>query len=100
MLNDVSCVLLKTNSLLCFDENLKNVFNIKNNKLLVVERVITQGLFTVEYTPLVNVFNKKVNEYYAYVILPHAINMELEEFVKLAKQKSFRFAFYNKFFEQ
>lgn len=83
-----------------FDENLQNVFNITNNKLLVVEKVIRQGLFYIEYIPLINVNNKKVNEYYASVVLPHAINMDLSEFVKLAKQRSFRLDFYTKIFEK
>ena len=82
-----------------FDENLQKVVNITNNKYSVVEKVITQGLFSLEYQPLINVSDKTVEEYFVDIILPHAINMQLNEFLSLAKQKSFRVAFYSKTFE-
>lgn len=82
-----------------FDENLQKDVNITNNKLSVVEKVITQGLFSLDYQPLINVHSKRVSEYYVSVMLPHAINMQFGEFMTLAKQRSFRLAFYTKVFE-
>ena len=83
-----------------FDEHLRNAMNIANNKLMIIEKVVNDALFSLEYTPIINVKNKKVNEYYVNIKLPHAINMELSEFLQIAKKRTFRTAFYQKIFSK
>ena len=91
---------LSTDRLQQFDEHLKNAMNIANNKLILIEKVVNDGLFSLQYTPIVNVKNKKVSEYYVSIKLPHAINMELSEFLQIAKKRTFRSAFYQKIFNK
>lgn len=82
-----------------FDEHLKVEFNLKNNKLLAVEKVVTETLFSVNYIPIINIDDKTVSSYYVQIGLPHALNMSVNEFKELVKERYFRVTFYNKIFE-
>lgn len=77
-----------------FDDHLKNAYNLMNNKLLAVEKVITQKLFSVLYEPIINTKNKSVSGYYIKIVLPQALNMDFNEFISLTKQRFFRVPFY------
>lgn len=81
-----------------FDDHLKNAYNLMNNKLLAVEKVITQKLFSVLYEPIINTKNKAVSGYYIKIILPQALHMNFNEFMSLVKQRFFRTAFYQSIF--
>ena len=82
-----------------FDSNLKTVFNLKNNKLLAVEKVVTETLFSVNYIPIINTDNKTVSSYYVKIGLPHALNMSVNEFKELVKERYFITTLYHKFFK-
>ncbi len=83
-----------------FDENLQNVHTVLNNKLLAVEKVVTQNLFSLNLVPIIKTKSKFVSGYYVSITLPHSLNMDLTEFMNLIKQRSFRFRFYTQVFEQ
>lgn len=82
-----------------FDEHLKVEFNLKNNKLLAVEKVVTETLFSVNYIPIINIDDKTVSSFYVQIGLPHALNMSVNEFKELVKERYFRVTLYNKIFE-
>ena len=81
-----------------FDEHLKVGFNLKNNKLLAVEKVVTETLFSVNYIPIINMDDKTVSSYYVQIGLPHALNMSVTEFKELVKERYFRVTLYSKIF--
>ena len=81
-----------------FDDHLKLVSNLKNNKLLAVEKVVTQTLFSVNYIPIINTDDKVVSGYYVQIGLPHALNMSIEEFKELVRERYFRFTLFSKIF--
>lgn len=83
-----------------FDEHIQSIHNVMNNKLLAVEKVITQDLFSVKYIPILSMKNKTVCGYEVKVELPHALNMDIVEFMGFAKQRSFRVTFFSKIFKQ
>ena len=82
------------------DEHIQNIHTVMNNKLLAVEKVITQDLFTLKYVPILDTKNKTVCGYEVKVSLPHALNMDISEFMSFAKQRSFRVTFFNKVLQQ
>ena len=82
-----------------FDEHIQNVNTEHNNKLLAVERVITQNQFSVVYEPIIKVKTKTVSGYSVKIELPSYLNMTLEEFLNFAKQRSYRVNFFYKIFE-
>lgn len=81
-----------------FDNNLKVEFNLKNNKLLAVEKVVTETLFSVNYIPIIDTETKTVSSYYVKIGLPHALNMSVNEFKELVKERYFRATLYSKIF--
>lgn len=83
-----------------FDDHLKNAYNVMNNKLLAVEKVIVENLFSIVYEPIINTKSKTVSGYYIKVILPQALNMNFNEFMALVKQRFFRVPFYTKIFQK
>ncbi len=83
-----------------FDDNLQNVHTVLNNKLLAVEKVVTQNLFSLDLVPIIKTISKTVSGYYVSIHLPHSLNMDLSEFMNLIQQRSFRFRFYTQVFEQ
>ena len=83
-----------------FDEHIQNIHTVMNNKLLAVEKVITQNLFGLKYIPIISTYTKSICGYEVKVVLPHALNMDIVEFMSFAKQRSFRVTFFNKVFEQ
>ena len=82
-----------------FDENLRSINEVNNNKLLAVEKVITQLLFSINYIPIIKTSDKEVSGYTVKLGLPHALKMEEEEFMNLVRQRYFRVAFYSKMFD-
>ena len=83
-----------------FDEHIQSIHNVMNNKLLAVEKVITQNLFAIRYVPILSSKNKTVCGYEVKVDLPHALNMDIVEFMSFAKQRSFRVTFFYKVFDR
>lgn len=83
-----------------FDEHIQNVNTEHNNKLLAVEKVITQNQFKVVYEPIIKVKTKTVSGYSVKIELPSYLNMNLEEFLNFAKQRSYRANFFYRVFEQ
>ena len=82
-----------------YDDDLKEKATIKDNKLLVAEKVVTEGLFSLNYVPILGVSRKKVMGYAIQIGLPSALHMEVSEFISLLKQISFRSAFYTRIFD-
>ena len=82
-----------------YDDELKEKATIKDNKLLVAEKVVTEGLFSLNYVPILGVSRKKVMGYAIQIGLPSALHMEVSEFIGLLKQISFRSAFYTRIFD-
>lgn len=83
-----------------FDEHIQNVNTEHNNKLLAIEKVITQNQFKVVYEPILKVKTKTVTGYSVKIELPAYLNMNLEEFLNFAKQRSYRANFFYRVFEQ
>ncbi|MDY2889807.1 MAG: hypothetical protein SOU19_09645 [Candidatus Caccosoma sp.] len=82
-----------------FDEHLKGTHTILNNKLLAVERVVNEELFSLTYTPIIKIETKEVCGYKVDVNLPSSLKMDLNEFNELVKQRLLRTVFYLKIFE-
>ena len=77
-----------------FDKKLKELNTLKNNKLLAVDNVVTKDLFSVELEPIIATENKDVCGYNVNISIPHALNMELKEFIELVKMGTFTTTFY------
>lgn len=82
-----------------FDEHLRNAHDIHNNKLLAVEKVISENLFNISYEPIIKTKTKTVSGYNVIINIPHSLKMDFSEFIDYAKQRSYRLTFFTKIFE-
>lgn len=83
-----------------YDESLQKQHKLENNKEMAIVDVITRELFETNLAPIINTDSKEVSGYYIDIIIPHALNMTLEDFMSLVVKSSYVVTFYTKIFEK
>lgn len=83
-----------------YDEDLKKKQTEKAAKMLLVQNIITENLFIVNYQPVIEKKSKKVTGYIVDLQIPSNLKLDKEEFYTLAKEIGFRKTFFIKVFER